>query len=353
MPFAPQLDELNTVTQKTILPGVVDNYFKAGPLMAKLKSRFTRRWRGPQIQENFAYDSPKGGAYAKGGNFGNLARKQTKTGLLFTPRYYQVNVTEYLEDIEVEFNNEHTAFSTVRQDLREAALAMSAILEIAAFRHGQNVGGDNRSLEINGLEEAMSDGVNASWSGATFTSYGGQLRSGVGSALNSPTGFIASPSNAQMSYRLLSHSYASCVIGNQYPDTGITTNRCMAFIAETFLPHQIVDTTDPEIKWPGLRFQQATIIQSQYCPGADGVNDPNLGNYLAAGGETFWWLNMGPSGDDAFIRMWIAASPKFAMGFTGFKGARDDNMLAGQTLFAGTITNRTPRLHRVLHGIQN
>src|SRR5574338_1534874 len=100
MAYTPQLDDINTVTQKTILPGVADNYFKSGPLMAKLKARYNRRWNGPQIQENFLYDSPAGGAYAKGGNF-NLTKKQTKTGLLFTPRYYQVNVTEYLEDIEV------------------------------------------------------------------------------------------------------------------------------------------------------------------------------------------------------------------------------------------------------------
>lgn len=351
MPFSPQLDEFNTVTQKTILPGIADNYFRSGPLTAKLKSRFTRRWSGPQIQENFLYDAPKGGAYARGGNFGPQIRKQTKTGLLFTPRYYQISVVEYLEDIEVELAGEMAAFSTVRQDLREAALAMSAILEIAAFRHGQNVSGQNRSLEINGLEEAMTNGTDATWSGATIPSYGGQTRTGVGSALNSPTGLFG-PSNSQMSYRLLTHTYNSCVLGSQYPDTGLTTNRAMAFMSENFLPHQIVDTMDPEIKFPGLKFQQATIMQSQYCPGADGVDDPNLGNYNAAG-ETFWWLNFGPQGDDAHIRMWIAASPKFAFGFTGFKGAQDNNTLVGQTLFAGTITNRTPRLHRALYGITN
>src|SRR5690606_38926415 len=108
-----------------------------------------------------------------------------------------------------------------------------------------------------------------------------------------------------------------------------------------------------EISWPGLKFNQATIVESQYCPGQDGVNDPNLGNYLAANGETFWWMNFGPQGDDAYIRLYIAASPKFAFGFTGFKGARDDNMLAGQILFAGNLTVRPPRLQRALWGIQN
>lgn len=348
MPFAPQLDEVNTVTQKKILPGVVDNYFKAGPVTAMLKTRFTRRWSGPQIQENFLYDAPAGGAYAKGGTF-NLVRKQTKTGLLFTPRYYQVSVTEYLEDTEVEMAGDMAVYNTVRQDLAEAALSMSAIIEIAVFHHGQALAGDNRSLEINGLEEAFTDGTNQTWTGATFPSYGGQTRTGVNGKLNSPLGQINTPNVTQTSFRTLQHTYLSTVIGKEHPTIGLSTTRMLGYISETFLPHQVIDTKQPEIDWPGLKFNQATIVASNYCPGQDGENDANLGNYNASS-ETFWWLNFGPQGDDAYIRLYIAQSPKFAFGFTGFKGARGDNMVAGQILFAGNLTVRTPRLQRALYG---
>ena len=51
--MAIQLDDVNTVVTKEIQPGVVDGYFKAGPLIAMSKARFTRKWIGPQIQENF------------------------------------------------------------------------------------------------------------------------------------------------------------------------------------------------------------------------------------------------------------------------------------------------------------
>jgi hypothetical protein len=355
MAFSPQLNELNTVTQKEIMPDVVDNYFLAGPVTAKLKTRFNRRWAGPQIQENFLYDALRGGAYAPGGNF-NLTKKQTKTGLLFTPRYYQVNVTEYLEDIEVNLAGPMAMFSTVKQDLQEAALAMSAIIEIAIFHHGQDrsgSGGEDRSLELNGLEEAFTDGTNTTWTGETFPSYGGQTRAGVGRALNTPTGQIATNQVSQASFRMLTHTYRASVIGREHPELGVTTNRAMAYLSENFLPHQIVDVKDPEINWPGLKFNQATIVESQYCPGQDGQDDANLGDYYSADGETFWWMNFGPQGDKAYLRLYIAASPKFAFGFTGFKGARDDNMLAGQILFAGNFTCRTPRLQRALWGLQN
>jgi hypothetical protein len=345
-----QLDDINTVTTKEIVPGVVDGYFKAGPYIAMAKARFTRKWIGPQIQENFMYRPMKGGAYRKGTTF-DVARHQTRTGLLFTPRYYQVNVTEFLEDLEVEMAGPRAAFSVIRTDMQQASLTMSAILEIAAFQHGQALPGDDRSAELNGLAEALNDGLSASWDGNIYPSYGGQTRADVVPALTTPTGLVAANVAGPISYRVLRHSYFSCILGNEAPTVGITTNRCMGFISENFLPHQIVDTTQPEVNWPGLKFDKATILMSQYCPGRDGENDAFLGNYLAAGGETFWWLNFGPQGDDAYIRLYIAQSSKFAFGFTGFKGAREDNQVSGQILFAGNQTVKALRLSRALYGI--
>jgi len=121
------LDDVNTVTTKTIMPGVVDNFFRAGPLVAYLKTRFTRKWIGPQIQENYMYAPMRGGAYKKGATF-NITKRQTRTGMLFTPRYYEVNVTEFLEDIEVEQTGPHAMFSIVKTDMAEAALTLSGIV---------------------------------------------------------------------------------------------------------------------------------------------------------------------------------------------------------------------------------
>ena len=348
--MAIQLDDVNTTVTKEIEPGVVDGYFKAGPFIAMAKSRFNRKWIGPQIQENFMYKPMKGGAYRKGASF-DITRRQTRTGLLFGPRYYQVGVTEFLEDLEVEMAGPRAAFSVIRTDMNQASLTMSAILEIAAFHHGQAIPGDDRSAEINGLEEAFNNGTDPSWTNLVFPSYGGQTRADVVPALTPPTGLIAGNLAGQpISYRVLRHSYFSCIIGNEAPTIGITTNRCMGFIAENFLPHQIVDTTQPEINWPGMKFDKATITMSQYCPGADGVNDEDLGNYFSPN-ETFWWLNFGPPGDDAYIRLYIAQSRKFAFGFTGFKGSRQDNQVAGQILFAGNLTVKALRLSRYLSGI--
>lgn len=343
------LDEVNTITQKTIMPGVVDNFFKSGPLMAYLRGRFNRKWTGPLIQENYLFRPMRGGAYKPGGTF-DLGKIQTITGLQFTPRYYDVNVTEYLEELEVTMAGPMAMFSKVKTDMANAAMTLSAILEIALWHHGQNVGGVDRTAELNGLPEALNDGVNAGWDGNVFPVYGGQTRADVSPALNPPTGLVAANVAGGINFSKLEHSFLSCQVGAERPKIGITTNRGLGYIAESFAPQQKIDTTDPEINWPGLKFNGATIVMGQYVPGVDGVNDPNLGNYNAAA-ETFAWLNPGPQGEDAYLRLYIAASSKFAFGFTGFKGARGDNQVSGQILFAGNLTNRSPRLSRILHGI--
>ncbi len=342
------LDDVNTITTKQIMPGVADNFFRSGPVTAYLRNRFTRRWIGPQVQENYLYKPMKGGAYLKGAQF-DITKRQVASGILFTPKYYEVNVTEYLEDLEVEQVGPNAMFSRIKLDMSTAALTMSAILEIAFYHHGQNLPGDNRIAEINGLEEALTNGTDATWAGNTFPSYGGQLRASVAPALNSPTGLVAASAGPSLMFRVLEHSFMSCVIGPERPRAGVTTNRGMGFIAENFSPQQKIDVMDPEINWPGFKFNTATIMASQYAPGQDGVNDPDLGNYLNST-ETFVWFNPGPQGDDAYIRFYIAQSPKFAMGFTGFKGARDDNEVSGQILFAGNLTVRSPRLSRILFG---
>jgi hypothetical protein len=343
------LDPINTATTKNIMPGLADNFFKNDPLMEFLKARHHVYPGGPQIQENFLYKPMIGQAYAKGTGGFNISKRQTFAGLLFGPKYYEVSVPEYLEEVEIEVNGPTAVLSMVKTDYGTAALTMSAMLAIDNYQGGQNLT-TNRMLHINGLAEALSDGSAASWDGETYTTYGSQLRSAVGAALKTPVGLIAANVAGAITFRVLEHSYQSCVIGREHPVIGVTTNRCMGYISESFQPHQVVDSVEPTIGYIGIKFKQATIVESQYCPGADGVNDADIGNYNASG-ETFWWLNPGPEGEDAYIKLRISVSPLFQFGTTGFKPAQDNTVVVSQVLFAGNVTCRAIRLQRALFGI--
>src|SRR5690606_14463617 len=125
----------------------------------------------------------------------------------------------------------------------------------------------------------------------------------------------------------------------------VTTNLGMSYIKEKFQPQWRVETQDPKIGFNGIRFNQAMIMQSQYCPGTQGVNDPVLGNYNAAGGETLFMLNT------KYFRIWVTDDPEFGFGFSGFTPAQDSTTIAGQYFYAGNITAQAPRLSRHFYNI--
>jgi hypothetical protein len=337
------LDELTTHTREHIVPGVVDNNFKNDPLLAYLKANQIERFSGGRkIQENFIYGNLSGGAYALGDTFETLAR-QTDTGATFDPKHYQVNVTLFKEQIQVYNKGPEAVFSIVDSKMVNAALTMSAILAIAVYNEGQSAA---RALHINGLAEILNDAVVNSWTGALYATYGTLPRGGtIGAAMNSrmtaPAANVAGP----ITYKILEEAYNSLVIGAEHADLIVTTNLGMSYIKEKFQPQWRVETQDPKIGFNSLVFNGARIIQSQYAPGTQGVNDAVLGNYLAAAGETLFLLNT------KYFRFWVTDDPEFGFGFSGFKPAQNNSMVAGQYFYAGNITCQAPRLSRHHYGI--
>jgi hypothetical protein len=225
----------------------------------------------------------------------------------------------------------------VDADLTDAALTMSAILAIELYNGGQST----RTLKMNGLAEAISDGSTASWDGTTYTTYGNVTRSAVNSALNAKVSNVS----GAVTYKVLEESYNDVVLGAVEPNLGVTTNRGMSYIKQKFHPQLRVTVQDPKIGFTGIQFNKATILQSQYCPGAQGANDTDLGNYYTSAGETFWWLATD------FLRLYVSASSLFGFGFTGFKWAQDSTVVAGQYLASANLTCQSPRLMAQLYAI--
>lgn len=335
------VNEVNVYTLTHIVPGVVDGVFKNDPLLAYLKANGVRRIQGgakggAMIQENFIYRPMIGSAYAPGGTFDTTKRRIADAGT-FDLKHHEVGVTEFLEDIEIYNRGPEAVFSMIDSDLTNAALTMSAILAIELYNGGQST----RVLNINGLAEAISDGATASWDGTTYTTYGNVTRSAVNSALNAKVTAVS----GAITYKTLEESYNDVVLGAIEPNLGVTTNRGMSYIKQKFHPQLRVTVQDPKIGFTGIQFNKATILQSQYAPGAQGVNDADLGNYLDTDGETFWWLVTD------YIRMWVSASSLFGFGFSGFKWAQDSTIVAGQYFASMNVTVQSPRLMHQLHTI--
>jgi hypothetical protein len=302
--------------------------------------------QGPSFQENFMYGALTGGAYKKGASH-DTTRKQIATGNTVTPRYYSVAVPAILEELNVEMNHPDAVFNYLDLLMQAAALTMSGLLSNAAYRHGQNLSGSDRSAHINGLDEALSEGTVNGFDGRTYTTYLGVTRTDVDSALNSPMTGPAASVSGPITFPILEQAYQSVTIGSEQPDMVLTTNLGLAYLKMAFQAQQRFESADLEFGFRGVKFNAATVIADNYAPGtrAATTTDTELGYAAISAGETYWFLNTD------WIRLYLATDPLFAFGFTGFIPAQDNSTIVGHYKAGLNLTVQAPRLMRQLYAV--
>lgn len=332
-------DEIAVLTRQHIVPGIVDGVFKHDPLLAYLKANGLMRHRGSQFkfQENFAYKPMIGGAYGIGSTF-DISKRRTLEGATFDLKHHFVNVTEQKEHLQIYNKGPEAVFRLIEADLNTAALTMSAVLAIEQYGNGVDAG---FTLKMNGLAEAINDGSTASWNGNSYSSYGGVTRSTVSPALTGKVTSVAGP----ITFKTLEEGYNDIGLGAIVPNLIVTTRRGLSYIKEKFHPQLRITVNDPKVGFNGVQFNQAIIMQSNYVPGSQGVNDADLGNYLDANGESLFMLVTD------YMRMWVTDDPEFGFGFSGFKWAQDSTTVAGQYFASVNITVQALRLMHHMHHI--
>lgn len=368
----PNLDAVNAVTLKVIWPRqITDNFFRAIPFFTMLRDKAIMPFDGGTLmQYPFLFNAELGGAYSPGSTF-NIDKVDTIAATQFREKYYQTNITEFKEEIQVRNKGEAAVFRLLDARMKNAMMTMTTIIALDAWRHGQALGSDNRSININGISEALNDGSVPSWDGNIFTTYGNQARNGViGTSLNSvPQWFGKSDgSTGKITYDQMEHMYQLASQGNISPDLGVTSKRGLTILKNALqVQQQFNQETDPRYGFEGIRLNKMLITKDDYCPSAFGANDPRLGNYLTSSftnpltsgtpaggfpttstaanltvGEILFYLNT-----DTWIYR-VASDPEFQFGFTGFKPAQDNTRVSGQILVANNLECVAPRLN--IHG---
>ena len=374
----PSIDALNATTLKEIWPRkIIDQFFKATPFGAYLRAKCLSPFGGGAFMQNTHIFAPLiGGAYAPGADW-NLTKVDTLTATFFDPKYYEVSVPEYLEQILVENVGELAAFSLVDTDMTNAMNTITAIVAVDLSLHGQAGGSGivgSRPNNLNGWIEAINDGVTPGWDGSVFAAYGNQPRNGfVGSTFNSVPLFVGNPSTGQpgpISYPVFEESYQDASVGPKEPDLGVCNKAAYAYIKEKIQPQQrFAQERDPYWGVNGMRFNSAMILKDDYFPSLKyGVNDPNLGNYLtgsftvpsgvnansglypligqtAVVGEVFCWFRMA----DWLLR--IADNPIYGYGFSGFVPAQGNSRVVGQVKAMQQLQCLSPRTQKQIYGI--
>ncbi len=391
------LDELSIVTRRLIFPNKIrDNFFLGNsPLLAYMRAKgMIRAFKGgTTIQQQFLFDAVQTDAYRAGSEFTPI-RRQIIASNNFYPKFYVALLLDLLENLEVvQGDSSLNVANTLDVQVGAAISSLSARLGVMMYLHGQNVTSagsftatvEDRSLHINGMPEALNDGVTPGYDANVWTSYGGQSRSEVGRALNSIPRWMGDTNGGtkRLTYEeleaLYTGGYNGPTVGSQSPDLIVTTKGVTAGIRSVLEGKQLVQSErDPY--WGvigGTKFQQALIVADEYAPGLRGA-DVGYGNFNtlnksvvlpgagavydaispefafqkpAAGttltvGDTMWALN-----SDSWL-FDISASPLFSMGFSGWMTHPLTTRVIGRIHFAGNARCLEPRLNRQGYGLQ-
>lgn len=269
----PLFDQISATTLADMKRDVVqDNFFVEGAWQ-----RLTRFYHaedpffgGTWMQEPFMYNRVNGGAYSPGANV-EVEQVQILAATAFIPKAYKEDVPINLWQTEVVNNGPAAAVSTYDTYMTNAVLALSTDLNIDAYQHGQasaTTVSQNRSIFMNGIDEALDNGTDNTYLGNVYSTYGGQTRNGVvGNVLNS-TPIWAGDSQGNtgpVTYGLLFGAYLNCV---QDPDVGLCNKAAFGYIANRNEPKQrfAQEEKDVRIGMVGFRILNAIIHVDKLAP---------------------------------------------------------------------------------------
>jgi hypothetical protein len=266
----PTFDQISATTLADLRDDVLyDNFFVDDAWQRKMRvsGALDEFLGGTIMQTPFMYDRVNGGAIAPGSDI-TVLQKQIIAATAFVPKEYveQVPLNLFQTNV-IQGSGPAVKVKLVDTYMANAVQALNTDIAIDFWRHGQNISGSNRTIFINGVAEALNDGINPSWDGNVFTTYGGQNRNGaIGLVLNSvPTWCGDQAGNTgQITYKVLVEAYENCV---QRPDIGICNKALFAYLLERQEPKQRFETQqDVSIGMSGLKLLDAMIFESKLSP---------------------------------------------------------------------------------------
>ncbi len=268
----PLFDQLSAGTLADLRRDAVqDNFFVDGAWQRLMRyygsnDPFTG---GLFMQEPFMYNRVNGGAYQPGADV-QVSEVQVLGAMGFPPRAYKEDIALNLFQIGVVNNGPAAAVSIYDMYYENAVQALSTDLNIDFYQHGQAAASTvtpNRSIFIDGADEALNDGINPGWMGNVYATYGGQTRNGVvGNTLNSVPIWAGDQAGkvGQVNYGTMFGGYLNCV---QPPDTGLCNKACFQYVAMREEPKQrFAQETDVRIGLTGFKILEAFIHVDKLAP---------------------------------------------------------------------------------------
>jgi hypothetical protein len=299
MPTDPLYNEIDASNLESVRRNVVyNNLFVGTPFQAKLRRAgvWDEFLGGAGMMEGILYGRTQGAAVNPGQTI-TVTRQQINTGIKFLPKAY---ATWYpLDDWEMDDGSGtggviNSGPSKIVDEyqlyMENLVLTMNTMQEMDSFRHGQAASAtvfDSRTKTINGLDEALSNGIDPSVYGNIYKSYGGQQRNGnVGMALNSTPIYCGTPTGGtgQIDFAVLMQLWSQCKVTGGSPSLGITNVFGFKAVAIALdAQRRDISNTRHDIKWDGLNFNGVDIYADPLAPSAQAQSYIALGSGTGGG----------------------------------------------------------------------
>jgi hypothetical protein len=267
----PLFDQLTATTLADLRDDVLyDEFFVDSAWMRKMRvsGALDEFMGGTGMQIPFQYDRVIGGAIQPGTDV-TVVQKQIIGAMIFQPKeYYEQIPLNLFRTNVLQHGGPAVKVKEVDAYFTNAVQALNTDIGIDFYHHGQSITGSNRIININGISEALNDGINPSYDGNVFTTYGGQLRNGVvTNTLNSVPIWVGDQSGntGQITYKQLAEAYLNAV---QRPDIGLCNKALYAYLLERQEPKQRADmeVQDVNIGMSGLKLLDAVIFEDKLAP---------------------------------------------------------------------------------------
>jgi hypothetical protein len=274
MAFGPLFPELSATTLNELVDGYIyQNSYVGTPFQRYMRASgaYDPFGGGAGMQVPQLYQGVGGGALFPGEDM-TIMDEQVVTASLFQPKAYAKY--KMVNDFVVAAQNQgpEARVALLEAYLNQLMEGMDFQIEGDMFRHGQAAGNgvsDNRVASLNGISEAMNDGVTPSWDGNVFPTYGGQARNGaIGASLNSTPIWIGDQNGnpAPPNYRTLLKTYLQPIL-NSGDKLGVTSYLGYSSITSAFQRQERYLTRDDKhINWEGIKLENATIFYDDIVP---------------------------------------------------------------------------------------
>lgn len=300
MPLTQPMDDYDSIIREFIWGNsVLDQYGRNSVAlsMATEPGGMMKEWAGGDtVTEPFAYRAAPAQNVGIGGTW-NYDEQSFMTSSRFGPRYTRSGLADYLERIAITYNDLGAKYNYLDLKCQHIIDGVGLHQAVQLYKDGQAVAPttgspstavDDRTLCMNGFDEAMNDGVVPGWQGKIFIVYLGVTRSTYGRTQSSTPRYLNTIDGkpGPISWQAMFNRVESLTRKGRRPTVVLTSraglSQMMGMVYERArVINEGVMGAKPYWGPTGLKFLDGAILADELCPSAE------YGDELTIPGESY------------------------------------------------------------------